>query len=83
LLTATLWPVDGKGYKAAGQVGHLYLAFPWGVAGFRFFDGSACVNILGIKHAVAQATVQVGETIGMSPRRKVGQRRRAFALARP
>lgn len=34
-------------------------------------------------HAVAQATVAVGETIGMPPRRQVGQRGRAFALARP
>lgn len=34
-------------------------------------------------HAVAPATVAVGETIGMPPRRQVGQRGRAFALARP
>lgn len=64
-------------------MGQLYLTFPWGVAGFCFFDGSACVNTLGISYSVAQATVQVGETIGMSARQRVGQRRRAFVLARP
>jgi putative Mn2+ efflux pump MntP len=50
----------------------LYLPSLWGVAGFRF--GSARINILGgCPYAVVRVAVQVGETNGMSARRRSGR----------
>jgi hypothetical protein len=57
----------------------LYLSALWGVAGFH--SGSARINIFGdCLFAVVRVAVQVGETIGMSVRRRSGRAWHAICL---